>query len=676
MKSRFGNFLDKLPLVYRLYGALMASLLLVFFGLWLYLWQYESHLLLAHAQKSLQIQADARSRQIMRYLDRLHRELRFLSHLEVMDDLVARDRDRRITRLLELKASDLGEEIDLLAIASDGTICAASRKAALHTDHALFRAIVLALKKGRDAFVYRSALILVRPLYASFDRTLFVGYLVLRYPLRHLERFTPEDRRVRMRIVPEETIAKLSSEPFFRPLAKKIRKEYLVASQRLHTPLEGWRVEYALHRSEALATLYHIQKLLLWAFAIALLLMLAVLWLSMGRILRPLERLAEVMGDVVRTGDYARRVDLHGFGEVDTLQQAFNHMLEETSRAMEALKVQKESHLEALKMLLTFFAAISDADSESGTIAASVAKIAAFAKANTRFSRLPHPQRLALPIERTDPETGRRTRIGYIVIAQPQGQWFSDRAFTAALARMISLQIDRINLLTHTRKTLEAKSTFFSALSHELRTPLGAILSLTQTMLPQTEEERMRENLVRIEDAAHRLLSTINDILDLAKAESGKMEVVRSRFDLKEAMDDVLSLLLPLAEEKSLQIETRYRSDSWIESDRKLCKHLFTNILDNAIKYTPTGTITIMIKKEEERWYVRIRDTGIGIAPEALAHLFDEFYRGVEEQDIQIVGSGLGLALSRRIAEILGGEITIESVVGEGTEVTITLPVS
>ncbi|MGZ8546574.1 MAG: sensor histidine kinase, partial [Sulfuricurvum sp.] len=429
---------NNLPIVYKLFLALFGGIAIIIIALLFYLWGHESDLMLKKEQNILHTQSMAVADDLKKHMDRLHKEILFLSHLEVMDDMVARDMDRRITSILEQKADDLGESISLFMIAPDESVPAASQASKITTASTLSNAIRNTHNKGKTYFFLDKNLYLFTPIYGSFYTQDFLGYLVMSYPLKNFNDQLKSDQNLhRWLTAPLSLLGVYTNDnPTFESNA------YLYDSIYLSGILEGWTLHYAMPKNEALALLYHFQTLFLSIFGIGLVVIAFIVWIIVLRIVKPLRSLSDTARKIAVTGDYTQTVLETGSDEVGMMAHSFNSLMTTTRMSME-----------------------------------------------------------------------------------------------------------RIELLGKTQAALRAKSSFLSAMSHELRTPLGSILSLTQYLMtqPQTPDP-MVETLGKIENSAHHLLGVINNVLDLAKAESGKMEPHISLCDPIHIIENALDLVAPLAE--------------------------------------------------------------------------------------------------------------------------------
>ncbi len=223
------------------------------------------------------------------------------------------------------------------------------------------------------------------------------------------------------------------------------------------------------------------------------------------------------------------------------------------------------------------------------------------------------------------------------------------------------------------------KDEFMANMSHELRTPLNSIIGYTDLVLTDAEQvlsELNRANLATVVKNARHLLALINEVLDIAKIEAGRLALFAQRFDPAEAARGVASMLEPLAASKNLKLLLEASSDlGFVVSDETKVRQIFTNLISNAIKFTRQGQIRVRVKPEDdERWRFEVQDTGIGIAPEYREVVFEEFRQVDPTTTREAGGTGLGLAIVRRLARLLGGDIMLQSEIGQGSTFIVILP--
>jgi two-component system sensor histidine kinase/response regulator len=231
--------------------------------------------------------------------------------------------------------------------------------------------------------------------------------------------------------------------------------------------------------------------------------------------------------------------------------------------------------------------------------------------------------------------------------------------------------------LTAARQQAEAanvaKSTFLANMSHEIRTPMNAIIGLTHLMQRAGVTAEQAERLTKIDNASRHLLLIINDILDLSKIEAGKLQLDDSDFNLSAVLDNVASIITPLAREKGLVIEIdRDAVPRWLRGDQVRLRQALLNLAGNAVKFTAKGRVVLsalLLKDDDEGLLVRfaVADTGIGITPEARQRLFQAFEQVDASTARKYGGTGLGLAITKQLAQIMGGEIGVDSTPGVGS---------
>lgn len=239
-------------------------------------------------------------------------------------------------------------------------------------------------------------------------------------------------------------------------------------------------------------------------------------------------------------------------------------------------------------------------------------------------------------------------------------------------------------LLENERLTVanEAKARFIAHTSHEIRTPLNGILGMAQSLADDDLPPTQRDKVDIILDSGKTLLSTLNDVLDLARIESGKLEISPVATDIRHALQRVAKLYAPQAAEKDLKLEINVDQTvpSCLSLDPVRLRQCTANLIANAVKFTRVGGIFITVSAQMNEaddscmLSIAIKDTGIGINPEALHRLFSEFTQADESTTRQFGGTGLGLAITRKLARMMGGDVKVRSAIDFGSEFTLTLP--
>ncbi|WP_342085981.1 response regulator [Dyadobacter sp. OTU695] len=230
--------------------------------------------------------------------------------------------------------------------------------------------------------------------------------------------------------------------------------------------------------------------------------------------------------------------------------------------------------------------------------------------------------------------------------------------------------------------TTRYKSEFLANMSHELRTPLNSILLLSR-LLAENEDKNLTGEQIEyatvIQSSGNGLLGLIDEILDLSKIEAGKMELDYVTVSIKEICDDMKALFAPVAREKGLDFSITVASGvpPVIETDKMRMEQILKNLISNALKFTAQGSVDITFKLNDgndKMLCLVVKDTGIGVAPEKQHHIFEAFQQADGSTKRKYGGTGLGLSISRELAKLLGGEISLTSVVGQGSEFTLFVP--
>jgi signal transduction histidine kinase len=208
---------------------------------------------------------------------------------------------------------------------------------------------------------------------------------------------------------------------------------------------------------------------------------------------------------------------------------------------------------------------------------------------------------------------------------------------------------------------------------------MNAILGYTELIADNIYgelPEKASEVVGRIEHNGHHLLGLINDILDLSKIEAGQLELVLSDYSLKDTIDSVVSTVEPLAAEKSLDLKTEVDADLPATlGDEQRITQVLLNLVGNAIKFTDSGEVSVAVSKTDSTFTVAVSDTGAGISEDDQRQIFEEFRQADNSSTREKGGTGLGLAIAKRIIEMHGGRIWVESALGEGATFLFTLPV-
>lgn len=227
----------------------------------------------------------------------------------------------------------------------------------------------------------------------------------------------------------------------------------------------------------------------------------------------------------------------------------------------------------------------------------------------------------------------------------------------------------------------QAQNRFFSSMSHEIRTPINTIIGLNEMILRETTSDEIAADAKDIQTASKMLLALINDILDMSKMESGKMDIVPVSYNVGDMLSEIVNMIWVRTKEKGLEfhIDVDQKMPSQLLGDEVRIKQILINVLNNAVKYTAEGSITLSIqcrRQEHGRAQIvySVADTGMGIKKENIPYLFSAFKRVDEEKNRHIEGTGLGLSIVKQLVDLMGGDISVNSVYTKGTTFIITIP--
>lgn len=243
------------------------------------------------------------------------------------------------------------------------------------------------------------------------------------------------------------------------------------------------------------------------------------------------------------------------------------------------------------------------------------------------------------------------------------------------LYRQVRL-IDYSYMYKEAKKAIETKDLFTNMIAHELRAPLTAMRGYASLIYEKKGvDEKTREQAGRINESSERLILIVNDLLDVARIQSGKLSVTKSIVNVSTVVRTVIDTIAASANEKNIQLVGVGTDDAhMVVGDEKRLVQAITNLVSNAIKYTEKGTIELSLTDRRDRVELRVKDTGMGISAEDQQKLFAPFFR-VESQSVsQITGTGLGMWITKQLIELMGASIGVESIKGVGTHIVVTLP--
>jgi signal transduction histidine kinase/CHASE3 domain sensor protein len=273
-----------------------------------------------------------------------------------------------------------------------------------------------------------------------------------------------------------------------------------------------------------------------------------------------------------------------------------------------------------------------------------------------------------------------RTLGAMTLISSEPGRRYDEKDLPLVMevATRAAIAIDNAQLYRGALAASDAKSAFLATMSHELRTPLNAIIgyqSLLVEGIPGKLNASQLAHLSRIRLSADHLLGLIDEVLTFTRLDAGKESVEREELELSSVVGGAVNMVAPLAKAKGLKVRDE-TSDGRVVTDGGKVRQILLNLLSNAIKFSDDGEIVVRSRRDDASVTVSVMDKGIGIAPENLENVFDPFWQVEQHSTRRAGGTGLGLSVSRDLARLLGGEVTVESTLNEGSTFNLVLPVS
>jgi|GEM_PF-2578357 len=485
-------------------------------------------------------------------------------------------------------------------------------------------------------------------------------------------------------------------------------------------PEQSWGLVIKSDESEAMSLVDRQRSLMIFTALITLAAVIALALYASKSLTRPIRELTEVVRGM-STGNLQSIAAVDSDDELGELGLAFNTMTADLRNVYKTIEdevfrrtVQLENSNHALEQtrdeLRKFFQVV-----ESGPVSVIITNAEGVVEyVNPRFSEITgypldemvgsHPPQNLIPRElseggqvwadlrqgsewRSEYPTRRRNGEEFWVATSISPVRLAGGRLThfVAILEDVSSRKQTEEQLLAAKDSAEnanrAKSEFLAVMSHEIRTPMNGILGMTQLMLDTPLSAQQRDYLDTIHHSSEALLGLLNDILDLSKLEAGRVELEMVNFSLSETLHSVIDLMTPKAAEKRLPLSSHVTSPlpDLLHGDPSRLRQILLNLVGNAIKFTDKGEITVIIDvlpaSELDRIDIRftVSDTGIGILPETKARLFQSFSQGDTSISRRYGGSGLGLTISRRLVEIQGGSIGVDSEPGQGSRFWFTL---
>jgi two-component system, OmpR family, phosphate regulon sensor histidine kinase PhoR len=462
---------------------------------------------------------------------------------------------------------------------------------------------------------------------------------------------------------PEVAAARLSGTASATRVSASAGDEELYVALR-YPPLGFVRVSIGTQRFEEIVR--GAQRDVAFSSVIALAGALVLAWLFSRTVSRPVTELRDV-ARAIAAGDLSARPALSAPGEIGDLALALHRMTEELARRLEALREEDA--------LLT---ALVDSLNEGVLAVSERAEVVRINERGRIFLRatapVPFPADV-LPRNATLREAIDAALAGKVTEpaeAQVAGRTLAITARPLAVGGAVVALFD----LTPIRRLEVVRRDFAANVSHELKTPLTVVSGFAETLLhnPDLSQDQRRHFAETIMANATRMQRIVDDLLDLSRIESGSWAPEPASVDAEGLVRDVFATVEPSARAKGLRLIPEIDRGARVHADPTALRQVLCNLVENAVRYTVSGTVTVRVEEDRGGAWVRVRDTGVGIAPEHLPRIFERFYRADASRSRSEGGTGLGLAIVKHLVEAHGGRVHAESDPGRGTTVSAFFP--
>ncbi len=426
-----------------------------------------------------------------------------------------------------------------------------------------------------------------------------------------------------------------------------------------------WVVRTSLFLKQINTLLHNLRRKILETAGVVLLLSLIGAIFITRTVSVPLRKLS-IAARKIASGDFDVRVDLKNRDELQELAVSFNHMAEEIKKLFTTITLQKEELDGILSSIQEGLVVMS----KKGKIIRankSMKKITGISdmegKMFWEIFLLNSPSISSLI--KNSIETGK---------SMTEEVSIGDRRFLSSITHMKTKNevVLVLHDITRLKKLEEFKKDLVMNVSHELRTPLTAIYGYLETLEEEMEEEK-KHYVDIIKKHTWRLINLVNDLLTLSELEK-KGEIDYEDVDVTRMVNQIMKFFEKKAKEKEIMLKASVPENFHMKGDGFRLEQMLLNLVDNAIKYTESGEVEILVRKKKKNIEFRVRDTGMGIPPECIPRIFERFYVVNKARSRELGGTGLGLSIVKHIVELHGGEIFVESTPGKGSTFTVIIP--
>lgn len=423
----------------------------------------------------------------------------------------------------------------------------------------------------------------------------------------------------------------------------------------------------------------NLQRLLLYAIIAGSVLAILFGIFSTGAIVKPINKLTQITQSIA-AGESTSRVEVKSENELGQLSRHFNLMTDRVQQQIDMISLENQRLETILNNMSEGVLLVNGASEITYANPAAVVMLNLpdkyIGRALIEINRIPELQALLMEAEQTATVAFAEIRLANLTESEAE--------VTIVPVAAVSEYVIVIHDVSHVRKLERIRADFVANVSHELRTPLTTIHGYAETLLnnKSIKSKKRKEFIVKILNHSSRLTRLVSDLLELARLESGDVELTRELCNLKDFHEQILDVFEPVLEESDLVLNWNIPEDlPEISVDRQLFMQVFVNLIDNAIKYTPDGgEIDVSAEKGEtdsniaDEIVVHIKDAGIGIPLESQPRVFERFYRVDKGRARKMGGTGLGLAIAKHILLCHNGRIWLESELGQGTVFHFAIP--
>jgi len=594
----------------------------------------------------------------------LDEEIEFLSKLEIMDDMLSNDLDFQISTILAQKSVRAKKKyIELFAINLNQEIIASSSIDLLNKKLHLNKSHNILSTYADSKYIY-----IIKNITASFD-TRKLGYLVAKLNLKELDIYLLKEQTPIFKISYLNVNNKIK-------IFKEEDKLFYYGHVNLSEILKDFVITYSIDKTEVLKNLNDFLIYLFIVFCIGSFGILLISKKLTTIITKPIFSLQNASQKIIATKHYHLRIEPSGIKEFNDLTKSFNTLFQTTDLLFEQLQVENTQRLKNYIGLSETFNTISQVKSKDIVIDLTLSALRKNLNYEINIQDKYINEDSIKELFYEDFLNKKTKFIGYLCVENSLVLNDQELIFISSVTLMLKNQLEKISLLEKINSASSAKTAFISAMSHELRTPLNSIIGYSQYMINYEEmEDDQVDTLSKIETSAYHLLDIINDILDIAKIEAGKVDKTIQKMSVHKELQESIDIIEALVLDKGLGLKVDIHDilNTNINSDKKIFKQIIINIISNAIKFTNEGYISLIARKQKNTLTIEIIDTGIGIKSDDLVKIFDEFTQLKNAKKTQAKGSGLGLSLCKYLAKEIDIQIEITSEgLSKGSKATLT----